>query len=341
MSPLIIELLGGITARRDGLSIDPFESDKTRALLAYLAVEEGKTHRRETLAGLFWPEAPEPRARANLNQAVYSLRHGLETPGEPLLLLSDRHTLELNPAFGLRTDVAAFEAALASLHHCHDARALCDACRSSLIAAADLYGGPFLDGFSLPGCAAFEEWLALRREHLGRHAVEALRQLAACHETGGDLKAALAAARRWAELAPWQEAAHQRVMRLLALAGHRSEALAYYETCCGLLRDEIGVEPRASTHDLVGDIRAGRIRALAPATALRPLILPPAPDRRSRPHFVGRAEQLASLHERLDQALTGEGQIVFVAGEAGSGKTALIRQFVRDATAAHPDLLAA
>jgi oligopeptide transport system substrate-binding protein len=341
MSALKIELLGGIIARRDGQSIEAFESDKTRALLAYLAVKRDKTHRRETLAGLFWPEAPEARARANLNQAAYSLRHRLELPGEPPLLLSERHTLELNPAFDLRTDVAAFETALASLRHCRDARVLCDACRAALIAAADLYRGPLLDGFSLPGCAAFEEWLSLRREHLSRQAVEALRQLAACHEAGGDLAAAAAAARRWAELAPWQEAAHQRVMRLLALAGRRNEALAYYETCCRLLRDEIGVEPRESTRALVADIRAGRIRAREPAASLRPLTFEPSPHpaQPSRPRFVGRGAPLAEMHERLQQALAGEGQIVFVAGEAGSGKTALLHRFSQQAHAAHPNLL--
>ncbi len=345
MSTVVIALLGGFTARRDGTSSDAgdavrFESDKVRALLAYLAIEPGKAQRRETLVGLFWPETPEQRARANLNQAVYSLRHALEKPGDPPLLLGDRHTLEINPAFDLRTDVAHFEAALATLGHCRGAQTLCAACRAALTAAADLYGGPFLAGFSLPGCTAFEEWLALRREYLDRQAVEALRQLAACHESAGELEAAVAVARRWAELAPWQEAAHQRVMRLLALSGHRSEALAYYETCVRLLRDEIGVEPRPGTRSLVEDIRAGRMRALTPAASLRPLDLPPTHAQGARPPFVGRAEQLAEL-DRCLAALAGEGQIIFVAGEAGSGKTALLRQFARASSARHPDLLAA
>ena len=64
MPAVIIELLGGFAARRDGASDFVFETDKTRALLAYLAVEREKTHRRETLAGLFWPDMPEHRARA-------------------------------------------------------------------------------------------------------------------------------------------------------------------------------------------------------------------------------------------------------------------------------------
>ena len=58
------------------------------------------------------------------------------------------------------------------------------------------------------------------------------------------------------------------------------------------------------------------------------------------PVFVGRADQLAALHKWLGQALAGEGQIVFVAGEAGAGKTALLQRFAQTAHARHPDLLA-
>ena len=247
MPALVIELLGGFAARRDDKSILSFESDKTRALLAYLAVERGKAQRRETLAGLLWPNMPEKRARANLNQACYSLRRTCKTANDQPLLLSSRQTIELNPDFDLSTDVAGFEAALASCHqHSHSALYFCDVCRSTLTEAASLYSGPFLDGFSLSGCNAFEEWMALRREYLGRQGVEALQQLVACNESINEIEAALEYARRWAELAPWQEAAHRRVMRLLALNGKQGEALAYYDTCCSLLREEIGVEPRES-----------------------------------------------------------------------------------------------
>ena len=167
-----------------------------------------------------------------------------------------------------------------------------------------LYSGPFLDGFSLPESSAFEEWLLLRREQMQRMAVEMAQQLTASHEASGEIKAALDYARRWAELAPWQETAHRRVMRLLALSGKQGEALAYYETCCRILREEIGVEPRESTRWLVEDIRAGRIRALESAPPLRPLPLDPAtpPATPSRAPFVGRAGQLAELNKRLGQA---------------------------------------
>src|SRR5919109_4168761 len=44
--------------------------------------------------------------------------------------------------------------------------------------------------------------------------------------------------------------------------------------------------------------------------------------------FVGRHEERAQLHDALAQALRGERQVVFVSGEPGIGKTALIDTFL-------------
>jgi DNA-binding winged helix-turn-helix (wHTH) protein len=45
------------------------------------------------------------------------------------------------------------------------------------------------------------------------------------------------------------------------------------------------------------------------------------------PMLVGRETQLASLHARLASALSGQRQLVFVTGEPGIGKTALVEMF--------------
>jgi DNA-binding SARP family transcriptional activator len=47
---------------------------KVRALLAHLAVKADRPHRRETLAGLLWPDYPERSARASLRNALSDLR---------------------------------------------------------------------------------------------------------------------------------------------------------------------------------------------------------------------------------------------------------------------------
>lgn len=57
--------------------------------------------------------------------------------------------------------------------------------------------------------------------------------------------------------------------------------------------------------------------------------------------FVAREQELARLAAWLVQALAGHGQVCFVAGEAGAGKTALATEFARRAQLAHTDLVVA
>ncbi len=58
MPQLTVHLMGGFRAELDGETVYGFQSDKGRALLAYL-MTEATPHRRETLAGLLWPDRPD------------------------------------------------------------------------------------------------------------------------------------------------------------------------------------------------------------------------------------------------------------------------------------------
>ena len=55
--------------------------------------------------------------------------------------------------------------------------------------------------------------------------------------------------------------------------------------------------------------------------------------------FVAREPELARLGEHLKLTLAGRGRVVFITGEAGSGKTALLKEFARRAHLAAEDLL--
>jgi len=56
--------------------------------------------------------------------------------------------------------------------------------------------------------------------------------------------------------------------------------------------------------------------------------------------FVGREEELRQLQQFLNQANAGYVQVVFVAGEAGAGKSALVNEFVRRVQASDEKLIA-
>ena len=57
--------------------------------------------------------------------------------------------------------------------------------------------------------------------------------------------------------------------------------------------------------------------------------------------FVARDAELDRLDALLERALRGQGQVCFVAGEAGAGKTTLVNEFTRRAQERDPDLLVA
>ena len=98
MARLHLFLFGGFSVSLDDQPVTGFESDKVRALLAYLATEGDRPQRRETLAALLWPELPEHRARHNLRQALFNLRNVIsdQQSNSPFLPLPPRRSNSIN-----------------------------------------------------------------------------------------------------------------------------------------------------------------------------------------------------------------------------------------------------
>ena len=71
---LVLSFLGTFEALLDGRPVDNFHYDKVRALLAYLAVESDRPHRRDSLVGLLCPDWPDRAACTNLRNALANLR---------------------------------------------------------------------------------------------------------------------------------------------------------------------------------------------------------------------------------------------------------------------------
>jgi predicted ATPase/DNA-binding SARP family transcriptional activator len=355
MAHLSVSLLGRFRVTLDEEPITAFESTKVRALLAYLAVEADRVHGREVLAGLLWPDWPDRAALGNLRYALYNLRQAIgDRAAEPPFLLITRHTLQFDTASDHWLDVAAFEQGVESAsqrvsesasQRVSDQQAAIrnlQSAISNLQSAIHLYQGCFLEGFSVRGSPYFEEWALFNRERLARQMSRALHALAGAHEARGEYEQAQACARRLLELEPWDEGAHRRLMRTLALGGRRVAALVQYQTCRRLLAAELDVEPARETTALVESIRDGSLSRGAEEQRSRGEIFTPAPLPPSPPApFVGRERELAKLGRFLDAALAGQGRVAFVIGEAGSGKTVLVDAFTRRAMAAHGDLVVA
>jgi len=329
--------MGSFQVTLDGQPVKVFKSNRVRALLAYLAVEADRPHRRETLAGLLWPDWPDRDALSNLRYSLSDLRRAIgDREADPPFLLIMRDSLQFNPDSDYSLDVKTFVDAV-------------DADEVDLLEkAAALYQGSFLEGFSLEDSSAFEEWTLLTRERLARQASSLFHALAESYEQHAEYKKAQSYIWRQLELEPWDEVAHQRMMRTQALSGQRSAALAQYETCKELLAGELDVEPSSETTMLYERIRDGELSAGDSSQSIKdegiskpPAFLEEKTSSVETPVFVARTRELSKLNEHLSASISGKGGVVFVAGEAGSGKTALLQEFTRRAQEAYPDLLVA
>ena len=97
MARLSVALFGPPLVTRAGRPLAGFESNKVWALLVYLIVEADRPHQRDALAGLLWPDQPDPVARHNLRQALANLRQVLgDAQATPPFLLITRGTIQFN-----------------------------------------------------------------------------------------------------------------------------------------------------------------------------------------------------------------------------------------------------
>jgi predicted ATPase len=145
MSEWRIELLGGLRVVGAGRLVTAFESRKTAALLAYLALHPERLQAREVLVGLLWPEIELSVGRNRLKQSLASLRRQLEPPGVAAgaVLVADRFGIGVRSE-AVTVDVALWEQAI------HEGR---------LAEAAELWRGELLPGH-------YDDWIVTERERL-------------------------------------------------------------------------------------------------------------------------------------------------------------------------------
>ncbi|HEY9229146.1 MAG TPA: hypothetical protein VIP11_21020, partial [Gemmatimonadaceae bacterium] len=146
---LELKTFGGASVRQpDGAPLNGAVAQRrSLALLSILAVHGEAGVNRERLLALLWPDADVERGRHALNQSLYQLRRAL---GHDDVFCAAGASIRLN-ADRIASDVARFIACAA---------------QGDDDGALALYAGPFLDGFALPGCVEFDQWVAASRERM-------------------------------------------------------------------------------------------------------------------------------------------------------------------------------
>jgi DNA-binding SARP family transcriptional activator len=315
-----VRLLGGFEARREGRVLEGFQTQKARALLAYLLLHRDRAVLRGGLASLLWPDESEARAQRNLRQAVYNLRATIAPragSGARPILIVGKQQLQVDPAATLRLDVEAFETRAWAGLSGRGQEGFDD-----LTAANQLYGGELLAGFRVKNSATLEAWLDGERERLRDLAVTVVKSLLAHCESRGDPEAGIRFARRLALIDSPSEEAHRYLMHFYALSGRRAKALAQFSELKKLLHDDLGVEPGPETMTLYSSIalQQAPFRQIGGSEPPGPFV-----------PLVGRDTVLRQLGAAWTAVHRGGARITFVEGEPGIGKSRLVRTFVHQA----------
>lgn len=301
---LEINALGGLKITLDGEKLPKLASRKADALLVYLACT-GQSHSREKLGTLLWDDRSTRQSLSNLSVLLWSLNKHLAK-----FLDADRQTIGVRPKINLWVDVTHFEQKIAeALALKKMSPGLGPESVTQLEAALAIYRGDFLDGFQLREARGFEEWVTLERERLQHLAFGALSDLVAYRLQTGEYHDGIKYANRLLSLDPFREKTHRHLMLLWARLGQREKAIEQYQACKGVLAEELGIAPSSATVNLYQRIR----NADAPSFDL---------PRQTTP-FIGRAEELASISERLSNP---ECRLLTLLGPGGIGKTRLALQ---------------
>ena len=321
MSEIRLFLLGAPRIERGGTPVD-LDTRKAIALVAYLAVE-GQIFRRDSLAGLLWPEHGGDQARGALRRTLSTLKKGMGGEG----VVADRATVGLTDDV-VWTDAMAFRS-LVEQSQAPFTAGDPDACLSLVERAIELYRGDFMAGFSLRDSVDFEDWQYFQSESHRRLMSSALERAVECLRMRGRFAEAIERARRWLSLDPLHEPAHRKLMLLFAWNDQRASALKQYRECVGLLERELGVQPLEETTELyrqITDNQTPEPELLALPDELSTVELAEVQAPTPAP-LVGRTDELARLLEAFE-SVGASGRVALIEGEAGIGKSRLADEFL-------------
>jgi DNA-binding SARP family transcriptional activator len=282
-----------------------------------LGPARGHAIHREVLCETLWPDRDSAAAQNNLHQVLYVARRALEgagADGREALGLRDE-LVALCPEGSVWVDAERFEAAARAARAAREPAAYRE--------ALELYAGELLPE------DRYEAWVEPRRASLAELRVALLVELAELESRAGDLAGAVKSLRRAVATDPLHEAANRALIRALAGAGRRQEALAQFERLRSALREALGTDPDPQTRRLYRDLLMGSLAA-DPGPPEAPI----APARRHNlPHeatsFVGRERELREVDRLLART-----RLLTLSGAGGSGKSRLARELAARRVAA-------
>ncbi|MGW7477934.1 BTAD domain-containing putative transcriptional regulator [Nonomuraea muscovyensis] len=322
--PVRVEVLGPLRLSVDGTPVD-VPGPKRRAVLALLALAEGRIVTVDRLVDALWPSEVPESGRQALHNHVSRLRGHLGPAADRLARRPDGYRLDLGRD---ELDVARARALLATART--TARRDPAGAFALLEEAHGLWRGPVLAGLTEvePIAAAVEEYAQLHREVTDA--------LVAAAVDAGQAERVLSCAAASAAADPLREPAVLLLMRALAATGQAPEALRVARGYRRRLVDETGLDPSPALGELEHEILDGTA-APQPTPSREPTSREPTSRARAGPEapggpatrLIGREQEVADLHRLLATE-----RLVTLAGPGGVGKTRVALEVARQSGAA-------
>jgi SARP family transcriptional regulator, regulator of embCAB operon len=238
-------LLGPFELHVNGQPVQ-WRGNRGPMLLAYLLLHRSRPVSRDTLGGVFWPDAAPDIVRNRLHVALYGLRRDLRSLSQHPIVVHGRAGFSFHRDVDLWLDTEAFNDAFS------DARKEASRPEAALTrheTALELYRGDLLDD------APFEEWALLDREQLRVKHLETLDRTAEMHFELGHYTECIQLCQRLASGDLCREDIHRQLMRCYAHLNQPHLAVHQYHQCERQLRDELGIAPEEPTRQLYEQIR--------------------------------------------------------------------------------------
>ena len=312
MKSLAARVLSGFAV--DGIEPQALGSKKARLALHLLALAAGQAVSSDVLIDALWPGTPPARPDDQLAVLMSRLRSVL---GRDRIEHRDQ-------GYWLRCDwLDATELAVLAkeVEARREAGHAMGAVAAARVALSLIRGeGPQ----PLPG-----EWAQLKHAELERLIGRTRLVAATALLEAGDWMAAADAASAALERDPYDEAALRVLLRAYVMGGRVAGALAAYAGARERMADELGIDPSPETAALYTAILRGDLVASA------------RPSGGAAMGLVGRDDELGYLEAVAARARGGSVEVIVVDGEAGIGKTTLLRAWAGRRGAAGDTVLSA
>ncbi|MEN8173070.1 MAG: BMP family ABC transporter substrate-binding protein [Chloroflexota bacterium] len=317
---LFIRLLGQFDVRLNDQPVE-IKSRSAQTLISYLALTAGMSHRREKLAGLFWPDSNEANARTYLRQSLWRLRKSFEPFSKSW---EDYFQIDDLTITFLEESNYLLDSAEILKHKKTDEWAIGD-----LIKIIGYYQGELLPGF-------YDDWVILDRERVH----------AAYDNKARILFNLLLEAKRWEDVIEWGENRNrfgfvpETIYRALMIAhaclGDQANIGLTFQRCQDALDRDFGIHPSSELEILYQQLIRGQIPdEITIGSPAKPETIADAPphagsspykgleffDTEDAEIFFGRQKLIAQLLKRLEE----DPSLLIIVGASGSGKSSVVR----------------